>query len=48
MSTPLTWDEVEAGAVRPFSSPTEVLDRVDEHGDLLAPLLEKGKRLPAA
>jgi bifunctional non-homologous end joining protein LigD len=46
-STPLTWDEVEDGAVRQFSA-QEVLERIEEYGDLLAPLLEKGKRLPAA
>lgn len=53
VSTPLTWDEVEAGgrggrpAVRQFSS-AEVLDRVEEYGDLLAPLLDGGPELPAA
>lgn len=46
-STPLTWDEVEDGAVRQFSS-AEVLDRIEEYGDLLAPLLEKGPKVPAA
>ncbi|GAB3947765.1 non-homologous end-joining DNA ligase [Micromonospora vulcania] len=51
VSTPLTWDEVEAGgrgrrpAVRPFTA-AEVLDRVEEHGDLLAPLLDGGPELP--
>jgi bifunctional non-homologous end joining protein LigD len=45
-STPLTWDEVEDGAVRQFSA-QEVLERIQEYGDLLAPLLQKGKRLPA-
>ncbi|GAA4421378.1 non-homologous end-joining DNA ligase [Actinokineospora soli] len=40
-STPLTWDEVAACA-RPSDvvfTADEVLDRVDEHGDLFAPLL---------
>ncbi|GAA3199076.1 non-homologous end-joining DNA ligase [Actinocorallia longicatena] len=38
VSTPLTWAEIEAGdPVR--SSPDEVLARVEEHGDLFAPLL---------
>src|SRR4051794_33834476 len=50
VSTPLTWDEVEAmatgaAAARRFA-PAEVLDRVEEHGDLLAPLLEPGPALP--
>jgi bifunctional non-homologous end joining protein LigD len=44
-STPLTWDEVEDGAVRQFSA-ADVLERVEEHGDLLEPLLAKGRRLP--
>jgi bifunctional non-homologous end joining protein LigD len=39
VSAPFTWDEVEAAAVRPLG-PDEVLARIDEHGDLLAPLLE--------
>lgn len=38
VSAPFTWEEVEAGAVRPLS-PAEVLDRVERHGDLLAALL---------
>jgi bifunctional non-homologous end joining protein LigD len=49
-STPLTWDEVEdmaTGVVpaRQFSA-GEVLDRIEEHGDLLADLLTPGPRLP--
>ncbi len=49
-STPLTWDEVSdmaLGAVpaRQFGA-GEVLDRVDELGDLLAALLEPGPVLP--
>ena len=50
VSTPLTWDEVESwatGAAPPrHFSPAEALDRVEEHGDLLAPLLEGGPALP--
>jgi bifunctional non-homologous end joining protein LigD len=38
VSAPFTWDEVEAGEVRPLS-PAEVLDRVERDGDLLAALL---------
>jgi bifunctional non-homologous end joining protein LigD len=51
VSTPLTWDEVEAaaagnrGAVRQFQS-AEVLDRIDEYGDLLEDLLNPGPELP--
>ncbi len=50
VSTPLTWDEVAAGAAgrRPSARPytaAEVLTRIDEHGDLLAPLRRKGPLL---
>ena len=38
VATPLTWDEVEAGAEDPLAleqfSFTEVLERIEEHGDL--------------
>lgn len=52
VSTPLAWDEVEDayrsgdpdGLV--FTS-DEVLERVDEHGDLFAPVLELEQELPA-
>ncbi|GAA0520957.1 hypothetical protein Ade02nite_65010 [Paractinoplanes deccanensis] len=51
-STPLTWDEVEAIATgdeeaRQYRA-EEVLERVEEHGDLLEDLLEEGPVLPAA
>jgi bifunctional non-homologous end joining protein LigD len=50
-STPLTWDEVAEmalgdGVARQFGA-AEVLERVDEHGDLLADLLELGPPVPA-
>ncbi|MFC9972525.1 non-homologous end-joining DNA ligase [Spirillospora sp. NPDC127200] len=48
VSTPLTWEELEA-AERPTDlrfTPEEVLARVDEHGDLLKPLLESRPPLP--
>lgn len=47
-STPITWEEVEdcrAPADLRFTA-DQVLDRVDEHGDLLAPVLEGGPALP--
>jgi bifunctional non-homologous end joining protein LigD len=48
VSTPVTWDEVEA-CERPedlrFTS-ADVLDRVAELGELFAPTLEGGQRLP--
>ena len=49
VSTPLRWDEVEgiAESSEPlaFTAP-EVLDRVAEHGDLFAPVLELEQALP--
>jgi bifunctional non-homologous end joining protein LigD len=45
VSTPLTWSEVEVGAVRRFT-PAEVLARLEEHGDLLAGLTEGGSQVP--
>jgi bifunctional non-homologous end joining protein LigD len=48
VSTPVTWDEVDACA-RPedlrFTS-TDVLSRVEEHGDLFAAILDGGQTLP--
>ncbi|CRK60827.1 ATP-dependent DNA ligase clustered with Ku protein, LigD [Alloactinosynnema sp. L-07] len=48
VSTPVTWDEV--AACRSVDDLTfiadEVLDRVDDHGDLFEVLLTKGPRLP--
>jgi bifunctional non-homologous end joining protein LigD len=46
VSTPLTWDEVEGGGMLRFTT-DDVLARIDEHGDLFAPLLEaKRPKLP--
>jgi len=47
VSTPVTWEEVGTAEVVParFTAPV-VLDRVDEYGDLLAPLCEPGPKLP--
>jgi bifunctional non-homologous end joining protein LigD len=49
-STPLTWEEVEAVATgaepaRQYDA-REVLQRVEEYGDLLADLLELGPQVP--
>ncbi len=46
VSTPLTWDEVETGGHLSFTA-GEVLDRVDEHGDLFAGVLDDEHRAPA-
>jgi bifunctional non-homologous end joining protein LigD len=43
-STPLTWAEVEAGGQLSFTA-EEVLDRVEEHGDLFAPVLDDANRV---
>jgi bifunctional non-homologous end joining protein LigD len=44
-STPLTWAEVEDGMLRQFRC-AEVLDRIHERGDLMAPLLHLGPEVP--
>ncbi len=44
-STPLTWDEVEAGGLHQFHT-AEVLDRVAAHGDLYQPALDDQLRAP--
>jgi bifunctional non-homologous end joining protein LigD len=52
VSTPVTWDEVEAALsagdpeMLVFDS-AQVLERVAEHGDLFAPVLELEQELPA-
>ncbi len=50
-STPLMWDEVEATAESGDADELRfeagaVLDRIDEHGDLFAPVLELEQELP--
>lgn len=52
VSTPLTWDEVEAGssargAARLVFGPEDVLRRIRRHGDLFAPVLALRQRLPS-
>jgi bifunctional non-homologous end joining protein LigD len=50
-STPVTWDEVEAvaesgdGAQLVFEA-SDVLERIEQHGDLFAPVLELEQELP--
>jgi bifunctional non-homologous end joining protein LigD len=51
VSTPLIWDEVEAAADSGDGSPLvfeagDVLERIEEHGDLFAPVLELEQELP--
>jgi bifunctional non-homologous end joining protein LigD len=51
VSTPVTWEEVEAatdsgdGSSLVFEA-GEVLERIEEHGDLFAPVLEIKQKLP--
>ena len=50
-STPVTWEEVEAVAESGKGSDlvfetTDVLERLDDHGDLFAPVLELEQELP--
>lgn len=49
VSTPVTWDEVESGAGGGQLSfeAGDVLRRIDEHGDLFAPVLTVQQELPA-
>ena len=51
-STPITWEEVEAAAENDDADSlvfeaSEVLDRIEAHGDLFAPVLELEQELPA-
>jgi len=50
-STPLTWEEVETAADSGDGKPLvfaagEVLERIEQHGDLFAPVLELEQELP--
>jgi bifunctional non-homologous end joining protein LigD len=46
VSTPLTWDEVVAGGSPSFTA-AEVLERIEEYGDLHAGALQTDQELPA-
>ena len=52
MSTPLGWDELERAhasgdaAALSFDS-VQVLDRIERHGDLFAPVLSTVQQLPS-
>jgi bifunctional non-homologous end joining protein LigD len=51
VSTPITWDEVEAtlgsgDASELVFEASDVLERIDQHGDLFAPVLELEQELP--
>jgi bifunctional non-homologous end joining protein LigD len=52
VSTPVSWDEVERCAKKEDAEllvfeATDVLKRVEKHGDLFAPVLEEKQRLPS-
>jgi bifunctional non-homologous end joining protein LigD len=48
VSTPLTWDEVEKGPSDALVFDSEaVIARVDDRGDLFAPVLTLKQRLPS-
>jgi bifunctional non-homologous end joining protein LigD len=52
VSTPVTWDEIEAavrsGDVEDLTFTSDaVLERVEEHGDCFAPVLELQQELPS-
>ncbi len=51
ISTPLTWEEVERGSRRRkeqqlSAEPAALLERIEQHGDLFAPLLSLPQTLP--
>jgi bifunctional non-homologous end joining protein LigD len=53
VSTPLEWDEVESGSrsrkpERLAFTAQQVLNRIEKHGDLLAPVQTLKQKLPAA
>lgn len=50
ISTPITWDEVEAGAAGKAElrfEAADVLDRIEKHGDLFEPVLKLEQKLPS-
>jgi bifunctional non-homologous end joining protein LigD len=46
VSTPLAWEELEDPEALVFEA-ADVLERVDEHGDLFAPVAELQQELPS-
>jgi len=46
VSTPLTWEELDAGTIQPTDlTPQVVLERVGRLGDLFAPVLQADQRI---
>ena len=48
VSTPLRWEELKPGLDDTALSMAEVIKRVEQHGDLFAPVLDGGQRLAPA
>jgi bifunctional non-homologous end joining protein LigD len=46
VSTPVTWDEIADDSLDLVFDTGDVLERIDEHGDLFAPVLETRQSLP--
>ncbi len=47
VSTPVTWDEIADDSLDLVFETGAVLERIEEHGDLFAPVLEKKQKLPS-
>ena len=47
VSTPVTWEEIEDDSLDLVFETGDVLDRIEEHGDLFAAVLEQRQKLPA-
>jgi bifunctional non-homologous end joining protein LigD len=47
VSTPVTWEEIEDDSLDLVFESGDVLERIEEHGDLFAPVLELNQALPA-
>ena len=45
-STPVTWDEIEDDGLDLVFESGDVLERIEEHGDLFAPVLDSKQKLP--
>jgi bifunctional non-homologous end joining protein LigD len=46
VSTPVTWDEIEDDSLDLVFETGDVLERIEEHGDLFAPVLDRKQKLP--
>ncbi len=46
VSTPVTWDEIADDSLDLVFETGDVLERIEEHGDLFAPVLDLKQKLP--